>query len=232
MMSLMKKILLIDDEPRHVVTLVDRLESEGFLVDSAENGANGLACALSHSYDLIIQDVSLPDMDGFEVCRTLRWEREHLPILLLTARSQTIDKVLGLKLGADDYLTKPFEMSELIARIQALLRRTSPVNSRMRTLHFRFADIEVDFRRAEIRKADELLDCSAKEFQLLRHFIKHQGQVLSRKEILNNVWGYSTVPSTRTVDVHVARLRQKIERNPRKPEHLLTVHNMGYRFDG
>ena len=228
----MKKILVIDDEPGLVVTLAHHLESEGFSVDSAKNGANGLARALSRSYDLVIQDVSLPDMDGCEVCRTLRWEREHLPILMLSARNKTIDKVLGLKLGADDYLTKPYDMPELLARIEALLRRTATVNLRKNDFNFCFADIEVDFRRAEIHKGDELVDCSAKEFQLLKHFINHQCQVLSRKEILNNVWGYSTVPSTRTVDVHVARLRQKIERNPRRPVHLLTVHNMGYRFDG
>ena len=227
-----KKILLIDDEPDVMLMLANRLEHEGFAVDTAGDGASGLALALDGPYNLVIQDSSLPDMDGFEVCRTLRWKREFLPILMLSARSQTIDKVLGLKLGADDYLTKPFDMPELLARIEALLRRASPAKTTEETLHYRFADIEVDFRRAEVRKQGALVDCSAKEFQLLKHFIHHRGEVLSRTEILNTVWGYDTAPTTRTVDVHVARLRQKIEPTPRTPMHLLTVHNMGYRFDG
>ena len=228
----MEKILLIEDEPGLIATLSKRLESEGYDVSIARNGTDGLDEAINHWYDLVILDIMLPGMDGFDICRDLRRHKEHLPILMLTARGQTIDKVLGFKLGADDYQTKPFQMAELVARIEALLRRSHHGENIASTSSYRFADIEVNFRRAEMRRNREVVDCSAKEFQLLRHFILNKGQVLSREEILNTVWGYETVPNTRTVDVHVARLRQKIESNPAKPSHLLTVHNMGYRFDG
>lgn len=228
----MKKILLIEDEPGLIATLTKRLEAEGYDVTVSTNGADGLNEAISSWYDLVILDVMLPGIDGFDVCRDLRRHKEHIPILMLTARGQTIDKVLGFKLGADDYQTKPFQMAELVVRIEALLRRSFTADHFADVTTYRFADIEVDFRRAELRKDQVLLECSAKEFQLLRHFINNKGQVLSREEILNTVWGYNTVPHTRTVDVHVARLRQKIELNPGKPMHLRTVHNMGYRFDG
>ena len=228
----MEKILLIEDEPGLIATLSKRLESEGYDVSISRNGSDGLDEAINHWYDLVILDIMLPGMDGFDICRDLRRHKEHLPILMLTARGQTIDKVLGFKLGADDYQTKPFQMAELVARIEALLRRSNHGENVASASSYRFADIEVNFRRAEMRKNREVVDCSAKEFQLLRHFILNKGQVLSREEILNTVWGYETVPNTRTVDVHVARLRQKIESNPAKPSHLLTVHNMGYRFDG
>ncbi|MBX2820036.1 MAG: response regulator transcription factor [Rhodothermaceae bacterium] len=228
----MEKILLIEDEPGLIATLSKRLESHGYDVSISRNGSDGLDEAINHWYDLVILDIMLPGMDGFDICRDLRRHKEHLPILMLTARGQTIDKVLGFKLGADDYQTKPFQMAELVARIEALLRRSNHGENLASSSSYRFADIEVNFRRAEMRRNREVVDCSAKEFQLLRHFILNKGQVLSREEILNTVWGYETVPNTRTVDVHVARLRQKIEANPGKPSHLLTVHNMGYRFDG
>ena len=228
----MEKILLIEDEPGLIATLSKRLEAEGYDVTVARDGTDGLEEAINRWYDLVILDVMLPSMDGFDICRDVRRHKEHLPILMLTARSQTIDKVLGFKLGADDYQTKPFQMAELVARVEALLRRSNAIENVSTASSYRFADIEVNFRRAELRKHHEVLDCSAKEFQLLRYFIHNKGQVLSREEILNTVWGYDTVPNTRTVDVHVARLRQKIELNPSKPLHLLTVHNMGYRFDG
>lgn len=228
----MKKILLIEDEPGLILTLTKRLETEGYEVAVADNGLDGFNEAISNSYDLLVLDVMLPGMDGFDICRDLRKHKEHLPVLMLTARSQTSDKIVGFKLGADDYLTKPFQMGELVVRIEALLRRSAFGENAPSVSSFQFADIEVDFRRAELRKEKQLVDCSAKEFQLLKYFIHNKGQVVSREEILNTVWGYSIVPNTRTVDVHVARLRQKIEPNPGKPLHLLTVHNMGYRFDG
>ena len=228
----MKKILLIEDEPGLIVTLTKRLEAEGYEVAVADNGLEGLDKAINDPYDLLVLDIMLPGMDGFGICRDLRKHKEHLPVLMLTARGQTSDKIVGFKLGADDYLTKPFQMAELVVRIEALLRRSSFGDNTPTVSNFQFADVEVDFRRAELRKQKQLVDCSAKEFQLLKYFIHNKGQVVSREEILNTVWGYSIVPNTRTVDVHVARLRQKIEPNPGKPLHLLTVHNMGYRFDG
>ena len=227
-----KRILLVEDEPGLIITLSKRLESEGYEVLVARDGDTGIDQAVNQSCDLVLLDVMLPGKDGFDVCRIIRDHKPYLPVLMLTARSQTIDKVLGFKLGADDYVTKPFQMAELVARIEALLRRVAPPVHSAHKTHYRFADIEVDFRRAEVRKHRELVDCSAKEYQLLRYFIEHQGYVVSRDEILNEVWGYETTPTTRTVDVHVARLRQKIEVNPGKPQHLVTVHNMGYRFDG
>ena len=228
----MKRILLIEDEPGLVITLTKRLEAEGYDVSIAKEGSEGLNKAVNTSYDLVILDIMLPGMDGFDICKGLRRHKEHIPILMLTARSQISDKVVGFKLGADDYLTKPFQMVELVVRIEALLRRSAAGKNEPTASSYCFADVEVDFRRAELRKHQQIVDCSAKEFQLLTYFIHHKGQVVSREEILNTVWGYNTVPNTRTVDVHVARLRQKIEPNPGKPLHLLTVHNMGYRFDG
>jgi two-component system alkaline phosphatase synthesis response regulator PhoP len=175
----------------------------------------------------------LPGGTGFDVCRTLRQRGVQTPILMLTARGQVIDRVVGLKLGADDYLVKPFEMAELLARIEALLRRSSTSGSSDVTAEsYRFGDIAVDFRRAEVTKSGKVLELSAREFKLLRYFIEHRGAALTRDELLNEVWGYNAMPSTRTVDVHVAWLRQKLEDNPRHPEYIHTVHGLGYKFVG
>ncbi len=227
-----KQILLIEDEPGLVLTLRKRLESEGFGVKVAGNGDEGLQQAIQEPIDLVLLDVMMPGRDGFEVCSEIRRHKEFLPIIMLTARSQTMDKVLGFRLGADDYLTKPFQMAELIARIKALLRRTVSKDEAAQEHRYAFGDVLIDFRRAEVKIKEALVSLSAKEFQLLRYFVEHCGEVRSREDILNEVWGYPTVPNTRTVDVHVARLRQKIEPNPTKPIYLLTVHNIGYRFDG
>jgi two-component system, OmpR family, alkaline phosphatase synthesis response regulator PhoP len=174
--------------------------------------------------------VMLPRLGGFDVIRELRRRGNETPVIMLTARGQVVDKVVGLKLGADDYVTKPFEMVELLARIEAKLRRTPAV------IHpaegHQFGDIRVDFRKAEATRAGEALELSAREFQLLRYFIEHRGATLSREELLNEVWGYNSMPSTRTVDVHVAWLRQKIEPNPRHPQFILTIHGLGYKFAG
>jgi two-component system, OmpR family, alkaline phosphatase synthesis response regulator PhoP len=225
-----RRVLLIEDEPGLVLTLSDRLAAEGYRVEVAADGETGVARAEREAFDAIILDVMLPGMNGFDVCRTLRQRDLTTPILMLTARGQVVDKVVGLKLGADDYVTKPFEMVELLARIEAKLRRAPD------TLHpaegHQFGEIRMDFRRAEITKAGEILELSAREFQLLRYFIEHRGATLSREELLNEVWGYNSMPSTRTVDVHVAWLRQKIEPNPRHPQFILTVHGMGYKFAG
>jgi two-component system alkaline phosphatase synthesis response regulator PhoP len=225
-----KRVLLVEDEPGLVLTLTDRLRSEGYDVASATDGPSGLAAATEGAFDVILLDVMLPGATGFDVCRDLRQRGIHTPVIMLTARGQVVDKVVGLKLGADDYVTKPFEMMELLARIEAKLRR-SPVAPHP-TEGYQFDRIRVDFRRAEVTKEGQPLELSAREFQLLKYFIEHRGATLTREELLNEVWGYHAMPSTRTVDVHVAWLRQKIEPNSRHPQFILTVHGMGYKFAG
>ena len=223
------RILLVEDEEGLIITLTDRLQSEGFEVKSAADGEAGLSFALKESFDLIILDVMLPKKNGLDVCRDLRQKEVSTPILMLTAKGETIDKVLGLKLGADDYLTKPFEVIELLARIEALLRR-SPNSNQNALEMFRFGDVAIDFRRAVVKKENELIELSALEFKLLQYLIEHRGEVLKRDELLDEVWGYDAMPSTRTVDVHIAWLRQKLEENPRYPNFIQTVHGLGYKF--
>jgi two-component system, OmpR family, alkaline phosphatase synthesis response regulator PhoP len=224
------RILIIEDEPGIVMTLSDRLAREGYAVESSGDGESGLERATREPFDLVLLDVMLPRLGGFDVMRELRKRGIETPVIMLTARGQVIDKVVGLKLGADDYVTKPFEMVELLARIEAKLRR-QPAAVHPAEGH-QFGDIRLDFRKAEITKAGAPLDLSAREFQLLRYFVEHRGATLSREELLNEVWGYNSMPTTRTVDVHVAWLRQKIEPNPRHPQFILTVHGLGYKFAG
>ncbi len=226
----MKRLLLIEDEPGLVLTLRDRLTREGYAFESCADGESGLERAAREPFDLVLLDVMLPRLNGFDVLRELRKRGVDTPVIMLTAKGQVVDKVVGLKLGADDYVTKPFEMVELLARIEAKLRRAPAIAHRSEGYHF--DDVRVDFRRAEVTKAGEPLDLSAREFQLLKYFIEHRGATLTREELLNEVWGYNAMPSTRTVDVHVAWLRQKIEPNPRHPQYILTVHGMGYKFAG
>jgi two-component system, OmpR family, alkaline phosphatase synthesis response regulator PhoP len=225
------RLLLVEDEAGLRLTLSDRLTSEGYAVDTADDGAVGLDRAATGTYDLIVLDVMLPRMSGLDICREVRRRGVTTPILMLTARGQVVDKVVGLKLGADDYLTKPFEAIELMARLEALLRRR-PSAPQSGGEAYRFGDIVVDVRRAEVTRGGQPVDLSAREFKLLRHFIEHRGATLSRDELLTEVWGYDEMPLTRTVDVHVAGLRQKIERNPKSPEYILTVHGLGYKFVG
>jgi two-component system alkaline phosphatase synthesis response regulator PhoP len=226
-----RRILLVEDEPGLVLTLTDRLKGEGYDVESVRDGAAGLARASEGGFDLVLLDVMLPGMSGFDVCQTLRQRGIDTPIVMLTARSQLVDRVVGLKIGADDYIPKPFEMAELVARIEARLRRTPPAAPAAAD-GYQFGDVRVDFRRAEVERDGHVLELSAREFQLLRYFIEHRGAALSRDELLNEVWGYHAMPSTRTVDVHVAWLRQKVEANPKRPQFILTVHGIGYRFTG
>ncbi len=226
----MKRLLLVEDEPGLVLTLRDRLTREGYALESCADGESGLERAAREAFDLVLLDVMLPRLNGFDVLRELRKRGVDTPVIMLTAKGQVVDKVVGLKLGADDYVTKPFEMVELLARIEAKLRRAPVVSHRSEGYHF--DEVRVDFRRAEVTKAGEPLDLSAREFQLLKYFIEHRGATLTRDELLNEVWGYNSMPSTRTVDVHVAWLRQKIEPNPRHPQYILTVHGMGYKFAG
>lgn len=227
-----KRLLLVEDEPGLVLTLTDRLVNEGFTVESARDGETGLERATSEGFDLIILDVMLPRKNGFDVCRDLRQRGVQTPVIMLTARGQIVDKVVGLKLGADDYLTKPFEMIELLARIEALLRRAPSAEPTVNAETYQFGQVRVDFRRAEAYFDDRMVELSAREFQLLRYFIEHRGNTISRDELLNEVWGYNAMPSTRTVDVHIAWLRQKLEPNPRHPQYILTIHGLGYKFVG
>jgi two-component system alkaline phosphatase synthesis response regulator PhoP len=226
-----KRILLVEDEPGLVLTLTDRLAGEGYFVDSSSNGEAGLEKALEGGFDLVLLDVMLPRKSGFDVCRDLRARGVNTPVLMLTARGQVVDKVVGLKLGADDYLTKPFEMVELLARIEALLRRVPGVQA-LGAEVYGFGEVRVDFRKAEVSKGGDVVELSAREFKLLRYFIEHRGAALTRDELLNGVWGYNAMPVTRTVDVHVAWLRQKLEENPRRPQFIVTVHGLGYKFMG
>ncbi|MBX7220108.1 MAG: response regulator transcription factor [Blastocatellia bacterium] len=225
----MPRILLVEDEPGLIMTLSDRLECEGYTVETATDGEAGFDRAVREAFDALILDVMLPRKNGFDVCRDLRQRKIETPILMLTARGQVTDKVVGLKLGADDYLTKPFEMMELLARLEALLRR-APAHVPPTGETFHFSTIQVDFRKAEVRRDGELVELSAREFTLLRYFIEHRGETISRDVLLDEVWGYNATPSTRTVDVHVAWLRHKLEPNPRHPQFILTVHGLGYKF--
>ena len=225
------KILLVEDEAGLVVTLSDRLRNEGYWVESARDGRQGLDRALNDPFDLIILDLMLPQKSGIDVCRDLRQNGLAVPILMLTARSQTVDKVLGLKIGADDYVTKPFDMLELLARVEALLRRAPSTPASLGTVH-QIGPIRVDLRRTQVWRDRQLVALSAREFQLLRYFIEHRGATLSRSELLEQVWGYGSTTGTRTVDVHVAGLRQKLESDPKQPRLILTVLGLGYKFAG
>ena len=227
----MARILIVEDEPGLVLTLSDRLGREGHVVETASDGRLGLARASQEPFDLLLLAVMLPGQSGFDILRDLRQQGVETPVIMLTARGQVIDKVLGLKLGADDYLTKPFEMMELLARVEARLRRHAPKDT-VDAEAYRFGAIQVDFRKAEVTRDGVPLELSAREYQLLRYFIEHRGATISRDELLNEVWGYNALVSTRTVDVHVAWLRQKVETNPRHPQYILTVHGMGYKFVG
>ena len=221
-------ILLIEDEPGLVMTISDLLGAEGYQVESAPDGDSGLARATQGKFALIILDVMLPKKTGFEVCRQLRQSGVDTAILMLTAKTQVVDRVVGLKLGADDYLTKPFEPAELVARVEALLRRVNKEN-RPELLSYQFGDVDIDFERAEVRKGGAPLALAAKELQLLRYLIHHRDRVVPREEILQQVWEYDGEVSSRTVDVHIAWLRQKLD-NPQNPKYLQTVRGKGYRF--
>lgn len=224
------RILVIEDEPNMVAGLRDNFEFEGYEVITACDGVEGLQRALEDAPDLVVLDVMMPRMSGLEVCKQLRAKRASLPIIMLTARGQEVDKVVGLELGADDYVTKPFSIRELLARVKAILRRSaaSPKDKEQHS----FGDVEVDLRRLRVFKAGKALDVSSKEFELLKYFICHSGETLSRDRLLEDVWGYDNYPTTRTVDTHLVRLRQKLEPNPEQPQYFLTVHGTGYRFVG
>ena len=222
-------VLFVEDEEALRMTVGDRLRNEGYTVEFAANGDEGFEKASHLPFDLIILDVMLPNRSGFVVCKDIREAVLITPILMLTARGQTSDKVNGLKIGADDYVTKPFNMQELVARIEALLRR-APIRPAAQSDVFDFGSLHVDLVGTEATKDNRTVNLSAREFQLLRYFIERRGATLSRDELLKQVWGYSADMYTRTVDVHIASLRQKLEDDPKQPKLILTVQGLGYKF--
>jgi two-component system, OmpR family, alkaline phosphatase synthesis response regulator PhoP len=225
------KILIVEDEAGLVTTLRDRLRKQGYSVNIARDGVSGLELAMHEPFDLILLDLMLPGQGGLAVCEKLRQSGSSTPILMLTARRQTRDKVAGLKAGGDDYLTKPFQMSELLARVEALLRRPGAAVG-VPPARYQFGKIQIDLKRTEVSRDGHVVPMSAKEFQLLRYFVEHRDATISRDQLLHEVWGYEALPSTRTVDVHVAWLRQKLENDPKNPQFIITVIGFGYRFAG
>jgi two-component system, OmpR family, alkaline phosphatase synthesis response regulator PhoP len=227
--AMRSRILLVEDEPSLILSLCDRLAAEGFEVEVAEDVATGFDKARHGSFDLLVLDVMLPDGSGFDLCRDLRQLRIETPVLILSARGEAVDKVVGLKLGADDYLGKPFDMMELLARIEALLRRARRAAE---SPTYVFGPVRVDFRRAEVLRDGQPVELSALEYRLLRYLVEHRGELLTRDDLLEKVWGYDRAVFSRTVDQHVASLRRKIEPDPARPQFLLTLYGLGYRFVG
>jgi two-component system alkaline phosphatase synthesis response regulator PhoP len=226
----MAKILIVEDEPNMVSGLRDNFEFEGYDVITAPDGVVGLERALSDSPDLVVLDVMMPRMSGLDVCKQLKAKRPSIPIIMLTARGQEVDKVVGLELGADDYVTKPFSIRELLARVKAVLRRARTLPKEQDS--YAFGDVQVNLRSCQVSKLGKQLEVSSKEFELLKYFLCHVGETLSRDRLLEDVWGYEHFPTTRTVDAHIVRLRQKLEPKPEEPRFILTVHGTGYKFVG
>jgi two-component system alkaline phosphatase synthesis response regulator PhoP len=225
-----ERILVVEDEEALRVALSDRLKSEDYLVETAADGEEGFQKALAGRFDLVILDVMLPRKKGFDICRDVRKAGLVVPIIMLTAKSETVDKVLGLKIGADDYVTKPFEMIELMARVEALLRRAPGPPSEEGDRVYHFGQVRIDLLGTSVTRKGRVVPLSAREFQLLRYFVQHPGATLSREVLLKEVWGYSADAFTRTVDVHVASLRQKLEVDPKRPAFFVTVLGLGYKF--
>jgi two-component system alkaline phosphatase synthesis response regulator PhoP len=224
------KLLIIEDEAELAAGLKDNFEFEGYTVTLAHDGEEGLRRAFSEDPDLILLDVMMPKVSGLDVCRTLRNRGLTMPIIMLTARTGEMDKVEGLELGADDYVTKPFSLRELTARVKAQLRRSQ--NQAGETDTYEFGGIILDFRHNKAERLGEMLDLSPREFEILRHLIRHRGEIVTREQLLEAVWGITNYPVTRTVDNHIVKLRQKIEESPADPKYLITVHRVGYKFVG
>jgi DNA-binding response OmpR family regulator len=224
----MKRVLIIEDDIAILRGLKDNLEAEHFEVSSENDGAKGYQMAKKRQFDVILLDIMLPSMNGMEICKQLRSDGIQAPILMLTSKGTELDKVMGLEIGADDYLTKPFSIRELIARVKALLRRQATVVSNLD--EYTIDDIHLDFKKQEARKGIKVVSFSAKEYELLKYFVEREGQVITRAQLLDDVWGYESTPTTRTVDNYILGLRKKLETHPSKPKHLLTIHTAGYKF--
>jgi two-component system alkaline phosphatase synthesis response regulator PhoP len=223
-------ILIIEDEPDMVLGLRDNFEYEGYGVVVAGDGEEGVKRALAERPDLILLDVMLPRLSGLDVCRRLRREGLETPIIMLTARGQEMDKVIGLEVGADDYVTKPFSLKELLARVRAHLRRSSKQVAELES--YQFGEIELNFKKYQALKKGQPLELSPREFEILKYFIQHRGETVTREQLLDDVWGYENYPFTRTIDNHIAKLRQKIEDAPAEPKYIITLHRVGYKFLG
>lgn len=229
----MKKVLVVEDDTAMAVALRDGFQYEGYAVQVAKDGASGLHLAAEKEFDLMILDVMLPRLSGLDLCRQLRSAGNNVPIIMLTARGQEIDKVIGLKNGADDYVTKPFSFMELMARVEAVLRRaTRPMQPLADFESYQFGDVVINFKKMVATKEGQDIALTAREFKILKFFIEHRGEVVTRDQLLDGVWGYESAPLTRTVDMHIAKLRRKIEGQIENPTYLITVHGMGYKFLG
>jgi DNA-binding response OmpR family regulator len=226
----LQKILIVEDEPDMVLGLKDNFEYEGYQVIVARDGKEGFGSALTEKPDLILLDVMLPKMCGLDVCRDLRSKGVETPIVMLTARGQEVDKIVGLEVGADDYVTKPFSIKELLARVRAHLRRATRHVGQVDT--YKLGSLELDFKRYEAFRNGQELEFSPREFELLKYFIMHRGEIVTRNQLLDDVWGYDNYPITRTVDNHIAKLRQKVEVTAADPQYIITVHKIGYKFIG
>ncbi len=224
----MKQILIIEDDPAIRIGMKETLTSEGYSVQEADTGTKGFEIASQKYFDLILLDLILPGKDGLEICRDLRNNGVKTPIVMVTSRKEEIDKILGLEIGADDYVTKPFSIRELLARVKALIRRSTFETGE--TEEVNFADLNINFKKQEMFKGDKPVRLSATEYRILHYFISHEGEVISRDKFLDEVWGYDSFPTTRTVDNYILSLRKKIEDDPANPKHLLTIHKVGYKF--
>ena len=229
----MKKVLVVEDDTAMAIALRDGFQYEGYVVQVAKDGAAGLHLASEKEFDLMILDVMLPRLSGLDLCKQLRSNGNNVPIIMLTARGQEIDKVIGLKNGADDYVTKPFSFMELLARVEAVLRRAArPIQQLSDFESYRFGDVAINFKKMAATKEGQEIALTPREFKILKFFIEHRGEVVTRDQLLDGVWGYESVPLTRTVDMHIAKLRRKIEGQTETPTYLITVHGMGYKFLG
>jgi DNA-binding response OmpR family regulator len=224
----MKNILLIEDDPAILNGLTEALKSEFYILSTASDGDTGYKMAKKNSYDLILLDLMLPFKDGFQICRELRNDGIATPIIMLTSKKEEIDKIVGLEIGADDYITKPFSLKELLARIKAVLRRSQTLLFEAEEVSFK--NININFKKQEAFKNSRNVKLSATEFRIIKYFLQHEGEVISRNQFLDDVWGYDTFPTTRTVDNYILSIRKKLEDDPANPLHFITIHSAGYKF--
>ena len=223
-----RHIIIVEDDISILMGLKDNLIAEGYTVKTADNGKEGFKLACDYDFDLLILDVMLPGMNGFEICKKIKLEKPLKPIIMLTARSSEMDKIAGLDYGADDYITKPFSISELLARIRAILRRAYPLNEKLEK--YAFDNVKIDFKKMTAFVDEKEVRFTKKEFLILEYFIQHEGEVVHRHDLLNEVWGYDKIPTTRTVDNSILEIRKKIEKNPSTPKHIISISGAGYRF--